>query len=130
MKLALSEYRDSTVARSAFTLVEIMIVVSLIGLLLAIAIPRFVKSRESAQLNSIYSNLRVVESAKDQWALQNQKGTGDTTDWSLLAEYLKGGTIKPATSEAYTINAVGTSAYATCNVTLGTYAPTDPITAQ
>ena len=130
MKPALSEYWKSTAVRSAYTLVEIMIVVSLIGLLVAIAIPRFIKSRETAQLGSIIGNLRIVENAKDQWALQNQKGTGDTTDWNLLADYIKGGTFKLAASETYTISPVGTSAYATCTVRLGTYAPNDPILAQ
>ncbi len=130
MKLEFSDYRKSTTVRSGWTLVEIMIVVSLIGLLVAICIPSFMKSRETSQLNSIYSNLRIVESAKDQWALQNQKGTGSLPDWPGLSDYIKGGTVKPATSEIYTINSVGTNAYATCNVRLGTYAPNDPITAQ
>ena len=127
MKLALSEIRKST---AGWTLIEIMIVVSLIGLLAAIAIPRFLKSRETAQLGSIIGNLRIVESAKDQWALQNQKGTGDTPDWIGLSDFIKGGTVKPATSETYTINSVGTNAFATCSVRLGTYAPNDPITPQ
>ena len=107
-----------------------MIVVSLIGLLVAIAIPSFLKSRETSQLNSIFNNLRMVESAKNQWALENQKGTGDVPDWTALSDYIKGGTVKSAASEAYTINAVGTNAYATCTVRLGTYAPSDPIVAQ
>ena len=127
MKLALSEIRKST---AGWTLIEIMIVVSLIGLLAAIAIPRFLKSRETAQLGSIIGNLRIVESAKDQWALQNQKGTGDTTDWIGLSDFIKGGTVKPAASETYTINPVGTNAFATCAARLGTYAPNDPITSQ
>ena len=124
------EFSENRKPLAAWTLVEIMIVVSLIGLLLAICIPSFMKSRETSQLNTIFSNLRIVESAKDQWALQNQKGSGDTPDWVGLADYIKGGTVKPATSETYTINAVGTNAYATCTVRLGTYAPSDPITAQ
>jgi type II secretory pathway pseudopilin PulG len=127
MKLAISEYRNST---AAWTLVEIMIVVSLIGLLVAIAIPTFQKSREASQLNSIFSNLRIVESAKDQWALQNQKGTGDTTDWTSLSDYVKGATVKPATTETYTINPIGTNAFATCTTKLGTYTAGDPIVAQ
>jgi prepilin-type N-terminal cleavage/methylation domain-containing protein len=130
MKLAFSKYRKSTPVRSAYTLVEIMIVVSMIGLLVAIAMPRFIKSRETAQLNSIIGNLRVVESAKDQWALQNKKGTGSPLDWNLIADYLKDGTVKLAASETYTINPVGTAAYATCTVRLGTYAPTDHITSE
>ena len=64
-----------TNSKSGFTLVEIMIVVAIIGLLAAIAIPNFVKARENAQLNSIFNNLRIIEGAKDQWALENKKGT-------------------------------------------------------
>src|SRR2546425_8620416 len=63
--------------KAGFTLVEIMIVVAIIGLLAAIAIPNFVKARETAQLNSIVNNLRIIEGAKDQWALEQKKGTGD-----------------------------------------------------
>ena len=67
-----------TSRKAGFTLVEIMIVVAIIGLLAAIAIPNFVKARENAQLNSIINNLRIVEGAKDQWALENKKGTGQS----------------------------------------------------
>ena len=78
MKIKLGKYRTAPARLSGYTLVEIMIVVSLIGLLTAIAIPNFMKSRESSQLSCIFDNVRVIESAKDQWALQNHKGTGDT----------------------------------------------------
>src|SRR5688572_8471111 len=74
-----------------FTLVEIMIVVAIIGLLAAIAIPNFVKARENAQMNSIYNNLRILEGAKDQWALEQKKGTGAAVTFADIAEYLKGG---------------------------------------
>jgi len=52
-----------------FTLVEIMIVVAIIGLLAAIAIPSFIKARTESQKNACINNLRQVESAKEQWAL-------------------------------------------------------------
>jgi prepilin-type N-terminal cleavage/methylation domain-containing protein len=114
--------------KSGFTLVEIMIVVAIIGLLAVIAIPNFVKARENAQLNSIINNLRIIEGAKDQWAIENKKGTGDTTDLPSLTEYLKGATVRPVVGETYTTNPVGTPASATATVKLGTYNAGDPIT--
>ena len=111
---------------AGFTLVEIMIVVAIIGLLAAIAIPNFVKARESAQLNSILNNLRIIEGAKDQWALEQKKGTGDTVGWATgttgIADYLKGATVKNVVGETYTIGGVGTNAVAVTPVKLGTYA--------
>lgn len=106
----------------AFTLVEIMIVVAIIGLLAAIAIPNFVKAREIAQLNSIMNNLRIIDGAKDQWALEQKKGTGDTVDdLGVLSEYLKGGTIKSIVGETYTPGKIGSPATAKTPVKLGTY---------
>jgi|SRR6185503_442902 len=108
-----------------FTLVEIMIVVAIIGLLAAIAIPNFVKARENAQLNSILNNLRIIEGAKDQWALENKKGTGAAVDWDAttgIGAYLKGGTVKLVVGEVYNVNPVGSNATATVSVKLGTYA--------
>ena len=83
---------------AGFTLVEIMIVVAIIGLLAAIAIPNFVKARENAQLNSILNNLRIIEGAKDQWALEAKKGTGDSADWSKLPATVKLGSYGKGTT--------------------------------
>ena len=111
--------------RSAFTLVEIMIVVAIIGLLAAIAIPNLVTAQKKAKRQACISTLKAIEGAKAQWALENKKGTGDTADWTTtttgIGGYLKGGTVKNVVGETYNQNAVGTPATATSPVNLGTY---------
>ena len=100
--------------KAGFTLVEIMIVVAIIGLLAAIAIPNFVRARESAQLNSIANNLRILEGAKEQWALENKKATSDTVAIGDTTPYLKNNTVNTVVGESYTFGQVGqlvTAAY-------------------
>ena len=65
--------------KKGFTLVEIMIVVAIIGLLAAIAIPSFMKARTTSQKNACINGLRQIESAKDQYALE----AGRTNLWSF-----------------------------------------------
>jgi prepilin-type N-terminal cleavage/methylation domain-containing protein len=71
-----------------FTLVEIMIVVAIIGLLAAIAIPNFVKARTTSQMNACINNLRLIDSSKQQWALEQRKTNTDTPQGSDLQPYL------------------------------------------
>ena len=71
--------------RAGFTLVEIMIVVAIIALLAAIAVPGFLRARKRSQASKILNDLRMIDSAIDQYAIENGKKTGDpvaVTDWT------------------------------------------------
>lgn len=73
-----------------FTLVEIMIVVLIIGILLAIAVPNFIKARENSRTRSCIANLRQIDTAKQQWAIENKKGATDTpTGANLAPDYVR-----------------------------------------
>ena len=63
----------NTSRKAGFTLVEIMIVVAIIGLLAAIAIPNFVRARTTSQMNACINNLRQIDGAKQQWALETKQ---------------------------------------------------------
>jgi prepilin-type N-terminal cleavage/methylation domain-containing protein len=76
-----------------FTLVEIMIVVAIIALLAAIAVPGFLRARKRSQASRILNDLRMIDSAVDQYAIETNRRSGDTvsvTDWT---NYLKKGSL-------------------------------------
>src|SRR5580692_12756499 len=102
-----------------FTLVEIMIVVAIIGLLAAIAIPNFVRARTTSQQNACINNLRLIDSSKQQWALEQRQTSSNTPLGSDLQPYLGRGSngelptcpVDPANTftTSYTCNTVGVS---------------------
>ena len=122
--------------KKGFTLVEIMIVVAIIGLLAAIAIPSFMRARTTSQANACINNLRQIESAKDQYALEagltnhapmsgnwGEIGPDTSTNASGLGGFIKAWPLCPASttiqaatpSQAlsqsdYTLNPIGSNA--------------------
>jgi prepilin-type N-terminal cleavage/methylation domain-containing protein len=79
--------------KRGFTLVEIMIVVAIIGLLAGIAIPNFIKARETARKNACINNLRLIDGAIQQWAMEDNINGTDPVKLSALTVYLgRGGT--------------------------------------
>lgn len=88
---SLENMKTPPLNRKAFTLVEIMIVVAIIALLAAIALPSFLRARKRAQASRILNDLRMIDSAIDQYAIEMNKKTNDpvaTSDW---IQYVKKG---------------------------------------
>ncbi len=99
-----------------FTLVEIMIVVAIIGLLATIAIPSFIKARNTSQQNACINVLRLIESGKEQAALSFKWVSGDMATTTIVNAYIKGNTNPTCPSGGtYTYNVIGTNAV--CSIT-------------
>ena len=88
--------KNSTSRKSGFTLVEIMIVVAIIGLLAAIAIPNFVRARTQSQKNACINNLRQIDGAVQQWALENKQDPTASAVATDVLPYLKSEVVCPS----------------------------------
>jgi type II secretory pathway pseudopilin PulG len=85
--------KDTPFERRAFTLVEIMIIVALIGMLAALAVPTFIKARKQSQGKRIVNDARIIDAAINAWAMETGKADGDTVDLNAAAQYTKSGII-------------------------------------
>ena len=99
--------------KGGFTLVEIMIVVAIIGLLATIAIPNFGKARQTAMKNACISNLRQIDGAIQQWALDMKKDAGQPVTYADIKSYLKNDVTCPSGGttfdDSYSISTVDVS---------------------
>jgi len=112
--------RTKTAQRAGFTIIEIMIVVAIIGILIAIAVPGFIRARNESRARACQENLAKIDGAKEQWALEtNQATAAACTIGSLFvsgtpdSSYLKSSPTCPG-GGTYTVGAIGTAP--TCSV--------------
>jgi prepilin-type N-terminal cleavage/methylation domain-containing protein len=85
--------KNRSLSRHGFTLVEIMIVVAIIALLASMAVPNFLRARKRSQATRILEDLRMLDNAQDEYAIENNKTSGAHPTFTDLKAYLKTGSV-------------------------------------
>jgi prepilin-type N-terminal cleavage/methylation domain-containing protein len=107
--------------RKGFSLLELMVVTAIIALLASTTFLSVVRAREQTQRQNIINNLKKIEAAKSQWAIENGRSTGSTPTMTDLAPFFGGNTFPaPVASETYFIGAIGSLPYADTAMPIGT----------
>ncbi len=110
MTTANSVRRAVSASDLGFTLVEIMIVVTLVALLAAMAVPSFLRSRSAANTSTCINNLKQIDNAVEQWATESRKPLNAPVDFSDISPYLRGTLVCPSGgtsfSDSYAISTV------------------------
>jgi prepilin-type N-terminal cleavage/methylation domain-containing protein len=83
----------ASLSRKGFTLVEIMIVVAIIAMLAAIAVPGFLRARKRSQASKILNDLRMIDSAIDQYAIETNRTSGASVAVADWTNYVKKGSV-------------------------------------
>lgn len=113
--------------QAGFTLVEIMIVVAIIGLLAAIAIPNFVKARATSQQSACINNMRQLANAVNEWSLETGQTTGANVVNADLTPYIQlnsNSSLPPCPARGtYTVGIVGNLPQVSCSLSTLTMAP-------
>lgn len=106
-------------SNTGFTLVEIMIVVAVIGIILAIVLPNYIKSGRAVHKTVCIANLEKIDGAIDQWAIENHIASGTTMSSSdeedIYNNYMKGNKPKCPSRGEYTLHTVGVKPQVTCS---------------
>ncbi|MBI5143943.1 MAG: prepilin-type N-terminal cleavage/methylation domain-containing protein [Candidatus Omnitrophica bacterium] len=105
--------------RKAFTLVEIMIVVAIVAIILAIALPNYLTSSETSKKTACINNLKTIDAAVDQWAIDYNIATGTSPSAQQeedIYNYVKGGKPKCPSGGTYTIYQVGVKPQVRCSL--------------
>jgi len=105
-------------SRKGYTLVEIMIVIAVIAILMSVAVPNYLKSGKIASKNACILNLRQIDGAMEQWAMDNNISTGTVPSSSQedqIYNYVEGGKPTCPSRGEYTLNAVSSNPQVSCS---------------